>query len=45
MVLNAELKSMNSILTYDSVESRGGRAGWRAEQIASSVERFAMYAN
>ena len=45
MVLNAELKSMNSILTSESVESRWVRAGWRAEQIASSVDRLARYAN
>ena len=36
---------LNSILTYDSVESRWVRAGWRAEQIASSVDRLARYAN
>ena len=45
MVLNAELKSMNSILTYESFLSRWVSAGWRAEQIASSVDRFALYAN
>lgn len=43
MVLNAELKSMNSILTYESFLSRWVSAGWRAEQIAS--DRFALYAN
>ncbi len=30
IVLNAELKSMNSILTYESFLSRYVRAGWRA---------------
>ncbi len=44
-MLNAELKSMNSILTYESFVSRWVRAGWRAEQIASSVDRLALYAN
>lgn len=40
-----ELKSMNSNLTYESFVSRWVRAGWRAEQIASSVDRLALYAN
>ncbi len=40
IVLNAELKSMNSILTYESLFSRWVRARWRVEEIASSVERF-----
>ncbi len=39
IVLNAELKSMNSILTYESLFSRWVRARWRVEEIASSVER------
>ena len=34
-----------SILTCESAFSRWVRAGWRAEQIASSVERLARYAN
>ncbi len=42
-MLNAELKSMNSILTYESFFSRCVRAGWRA--MASSVERLDLYAN
>ncbi len=37
IVLNAELKSMNSILTYESLFSRWVRARWRVEEIASSV--------
>ncbi len=45
IVLNAELKSMNSILTYESFLSRCVRAGWRAVAMASSVERFDLYAN
>ncbi len=36
-MLNAELKSMNSILTYESLFSRWVRARWRVEEIASSV--------
>src|SRR4029434_1726442 len=40
MVLKAELKSMKRILTCESAFSRWVRAGWRAEQIASSVERL-----
>ncbi len=32
-MLNAELKSMNSILTYESFLSRCVRAGWRAVAI------------
>ncbi len=39
-MLNAELKLMNSILTYESLFSRWVRARWRVEEIASSVERF-----
>ncbi len=39
-MLNAELKSMNSNLTYVSVLSRCVRAGWRAMMMASSVERL-----
>ncbi len=38
-MLNAELKSMNSILTYEYFFSRCVRAGWRAVVMASSVER------
>ncbi len=44
IVLNAELKSMNSILTYGSFLSRCVRAGWRAVAMASSVERLDLYA-
>ncbi len=44
-MLNAELKSMNSNLTYVSVLSRCVRAGWRAVAMASSVERLDLYAN
>ncbi len=36
-MLNAELKSMNSILTKESLFSRWVRARWRVEEIASSV--------
>ncbi len=43
-MLNAELKSMNSILTYESFLSRCVRAGWRAVAMASSVERLDLYA-
>ncbi len=39
-MLNAELKSMNSNLTYVSILSRCVRAGWRAVAMASSVERL-----
>ncbi len=39
-MLNAELKLMNSILTYKSLFSRWVRARWRVEELASSVERF-----
>ncbi len=39
-MLNAELKSINSILTYESFMSRCVRAGWRAVAMASSVERL-----
>ncbi len=44
-MLNAELKSMNSNLTYVSFMSRCVRAGWRAVAMASSVERLDLYAN
>ncbi len=44
-MLNAELKSMNSILTYESFLSRCVRAGWRAVAMASSVERLDLDAN
>ncbi len=44
-MLNAELKSMISNLTYVSVLSRCVRAGWRAVAMASSVERLDLYAN
>ncbi len=44
-MLNAKLKSMNSILTYESFLSRCVRAGWRAVAMASSVERLDRYAN
>ncbi len=44
-MFNAELKSMNSILTYKSFLSRCVRAGWRAVAMASSVERLDRYAN
>ena len=45
IVLNAELKSMNSILTYECLVSRWVRAEWRAVEMASSVERLDRYAN
>ena len=45
IVLNAELKSMNSILTYESLVSRWVRAEWRVAEMASSVERLVRYAN
>ncbi len=45
IVLNAELKSMNSNLTCVSVLSRCVRAGWRAVAMASSVEQLDLYAN
>ena len=45
IVLNAELKSMNSILTWESLFSRCVRAGWRAVAMASLVEQFHRYAN
>ncbi len=44
-MLNAELKSMNSILTYETFLSRCVRAGWRAVAMASLVERLDLYAN
>ncbi len=44
-MLNAELKSMNSILTYKSFLSRCVRAGWRAVVMVSLVERLDRYAN
>ncbi len=45
-MLNAELKSMNSILTYESFLSRCVRAGCRAVAMASlMVERLDLYAN
>ncbi len=44
-MLNTELKSMNSILTYESLFSRWVRARWRVEEIASFVEWFGRYAN
>ncbi len=44
-MLNAELKSMNSILTYESFLSRCVRAGWTAVAMASLVERLDLYAN
>ena len=45
IVLNAKLKSMNSILTWESLFSRCARAGRRVVAMASSVERFDRYAN
>ena len=45
IVLNAELKSMNSILTYESLVSRWVRAVWRVAEMASSVEWLVRYAN
>ncbi len=44
-MLNAELKSMNSILKCKSFLSRCVRAGWRAVAMASSVERLDRCAN
>ncbi len=43
-MLNAELMSMNSNLTYVHFLSRCVRAGWRAVAMASSVERLDLYA-
>ncbi len=37
-MLNAELKSMNSILTYESLFSRWVRARWRVEEIGAKVQ-------
>ena len=45
IVLNAELKSMNSILTYESFFSRCVSAEWRVVEMASSVDRLDRYAN
>lgn len=42
MVLNAELESMNSILTYVSLWFTWQRALWRAMGMASSVDLFGM---
>ncbi len=44
-MLNAELKSMNSNLTYVSILSKCVRTGWKAAALASSVERLDLYAN
>ncbi len=44
-MLNAELKSMNSILTYESFLCRCVRAGWTAVAMASSVKQLDLYAN
>ena len=38
IVLKAELKSKNSILTYESLLSRWLRAEWRVVEIASTVQ-------
>ncbi len=45
LLRDAELKSMNSNLTYMSFLSRCVRVGWRAVAMASSVERLDLYAN
>ena len=45
MVLNAELLSMNSILTYVFLLSRWVRAVLSAIEIASSVDLLGRYAN
>ena len=45
MVLNAELLSMNSILTYVLLLARWERVVWSAIEIASSVERLGRYVN
>ena len=42
MVLNAELKSTKSILTYLPCFFRWDRAAWRAVATASSVDLFAL---
>ncbi len=44
-MLNAELKSMNSILTYESLFSRWVRARWRVEEIASSTRKAIVIPN
>lgn len=44
-VLNAELLSMNSMLTYVFLPSKCVRAVWVAALTASSVDRFCQYAN
>ncbi len=44
-MLNAELKSMNSNLTYVSVLSRCVMAGWRAVRWHHRFERLDLYAN
>ncbi len=41
-MLNAELKSMNGILTYESFFVRGE---WKAVAMATLVERLDQYAN
>ena len=44
-MLNAELKSRNSIRTWVFSSSRRSRLRWKDEEMASSVERFGWYAN
>ncbi len=44
-MLNAELKSRNSIRTWVFLSSRCSRLRWRAEEMASYVEQFGWYAN
>ncbi len=43
-MLNAELKSMNSILTYESLFSRWVRARWRVEGGGNCIIRRAVWA-
>lgn len=45
LVLNADLNSMNSILTCDSLVFRWVRVEWRAVEMVSSVEWLDQYAN
>lgn len=45
IVLNAELKSRNSICRYEFFESRWVKAGWRVVEMVSSMDLFDLYAN
>src|SRR4029434_9370395 len=42
---SAECDAARGVVACESAFSRWVRAGWRAERIASSVERLARYAN